>query len=67
MKVLERRVVTQQWYDTETNKMGWDSYGWVFDDGRQMGDDWTIVSHLVFTKNYNPIIGIAEREVDISA
>lgn len=26
MKINERRVVEQQWYETEFSKTGWDSY-----------------------------------------
>jgi hypothetical protein len=36
-KVIERRIVTQDWYETETNKNVWDSHGWMFDDGSYMG------------------------------
>ena len=32
MKIIEVRVVEQQWYETEFSKTGWDSYGWVFKD-----------------------------------
>ena len=63
-KVIERRIVTQDWYETDTTKTGWDSHGWTFDDGAQMDDSWTIVSHLTLDKHYNPWVGIAEREVD---
>ena len=31
-KVIERRIVTLDWYETEMTKTGFDSYGWVFDD-----------------------------------
>jgi hypothetical protein len=26
-KVIERRIVTQDWYETEFSKTGWDSHG----------------------------------------
>ena len=26
-KIIERRIVSQDWYETETNKNGWDSHG----------------------------------------
>ena len=38
-KVIERRIVTLDWYETEMTKTGFDSYGWVFDDdGHTMGN-----------------------------
>ena len=64
MTVTERRIVRQDWYETETTKTGWDSHGWTFDNGEQMDDSWTIVSHLTLDKHYNAWVGIAEREVD---
>ncbi len=51
MKVTERRLVRQQWYETDTTKTGWDSHGWTFDNGEQMDDSWTIVSHLTLDKH----------------
>lgn len=64
MKVTERRVVSQDWYETEMTKTGWDSHGWFFNDGSYMGTDWTIVNHIQLDKFGNPLKGIAEREVD---
>ena len=63
-KVIERRIVTQDWYETELTKTGWDSHGWKFDDGRTMGNAWTIVEHIYLDKFGNPFTGVAEREVD---
>lgn len=65
MKVTERRIVRQEWYETDTTKTGWDSYGWTFDNGEQMDDSWTVVSYLILDKQHNPCVGIAEREIDI--
>jgi len=63
MIITERRIVTQDWYETETTKTGWDSNGWVFnDDCRQVGESWTIVKYLNSDKYGNPTLGIAERE-----
>ena len=64
-KVIERRIVTQDWYETETTKTGWDSHGWRFDDGLIMGNYWTIVEHIYLDKFGNPIKAVAEREVDV--
>lgn len=61
--VTECRIVTQDWYETETTKTGWDSHGWFFDDGMIMDDSWTVVEHLHFSKFGNPVKSIAEREV----
>lgn len=65
MKVTERRVVTQEWYECEDSKTGWDTHGWFFDCGHIVGCDWTIVDYLEQDKHYNPTMGIAEREVEI--
>ncbi|ARV05291.1 hypothetical protein BTO04_00655 [Polaribacter sp. SA4-10] len=64
-KVTERRIVTQEWYETEYSKTGWDSHGWVFDDGRIIGTTWTVVEHIHSDKFGNPFIGVAEREADV--
>jgi len=64
MKRTERRIVTQDWYETDTTKTGWDSCGWVFDDGSFMGTDRTLVQHVHLNKFGNPFIGVAERVVD---
>ena len=65
MEVLERRVVRQEWYETETTKTGWDSHGWVFDSGEQMGNDWYIFDHIHLDKFGNPLVGIAQRKVNV--
>jgi hypothetical protein len=66
MKVTERRIVTQDWYETEANKNGWDSHGWIFfDDGKTMGTAWTVVEYIHLDKFGNPFVGVAEREVDV--
>ena len=64
-KIVERRIVTQDWYESETSKTGWDSYGWRFDDGTSyLGhrENWEIVEHIKSDKFGNPTIGIAEKE-----
>lgn len=62
-KVIERRIVTQDWYESEFSKTGWDSHGWVFNDGNTMGSDWIIVELIHLDKYGNPFMGVAEREV----
>jgi len=37
----QRRIATQQWYETDTTKTGWDSHGWMFEDG-EMTDGWEL-------------------------
>lgn len=64
MKVTERRLVYQDWYETEYSKTGWDSHGWYFDDG-VIGPNWEVVEHLQSDKFGNPIVGIAERKTTI--
>lgn len=67
MKITERRIVEQQWYETEFNKTGWDSHGWVFKDSGDSTEvgGWEIVEHLHIDKFGNSWIGIAERETEI--
>ena len=66
MKITERRIVRQEWYETDTTKTGWDSHGWVFNDtGATMNNEQTIVSHIQLDKHYNPILGIAEKEIEV--
>lgn len=66
MKITERRIVKQEWDETETTKTGWDSFGWQFrGDGHLVEDNWTVVEILNSDKHGNPILGIAEREVEV--
>lgn len=63
---IERRIVRQEWYETEYSKTGWDGYGWYFDGGEYMDEtDWTIIEYIDSDKFGNPIIAIAEREIKI--
>jgi hypothetical protein len=66
MDVTERRVVVQEWYETDCSKTGWDSHGWIFKDDRtDMDNSWTVVEHLDTDKHSNPTIAIAEKTTDI--
>jgi len=65
-KVVERRVVTQEWYETETTKTGWDSHGWIFEDGTPIDNTWTVIEHMHVDKFGNPFVGVAERYMNIS-
>jgi hypothetical protein len=66
MKITERRIVEQEWYETECTKTGWDSYGWVFkDDYQGIINGWEIVDILDTDKFYHPILAIAEKETEI--
>lgn len=67
MNITERRIVEQEWYETEFTKTGWDSHGWHFkDDGQTIDEsEWTIMEHLDMDKFYNPILAIAEKETEI--
>ena len=40
-----------------------DSYGWVFENGDCVDNDWTITQHTRLDKFGNPFIGVAERVV----
>jgi hypothetical protein len=68
MKITERRIVEQQWYETELSKTGWDSYGWVFKDSGSNVEvnGWEIVEHLHVDKFGNAWLGIAEKETEIN-
>ena len=61
MKIIEKRIVEQQWYETETTNTGWDSHGWVFkDDYQGILSGWTITELIDYDKFYNPILAIAD-------
>lgn len=63
MTITERRIVKQDWYETEYSKTGWDSNGWYFaDTGHGIDKDWTIVAHLHLDKHSNAYVGVAEKE-----
>jgi hypothetical protein len=64
MKVTERRIVRQDWYEADT-KTGWDSDGWMFNNWDAMGDTWTVVEYILQDKFGNPFIAVAEREVEV--
>ena len=60
--IEERRVVYQEWYETEFTKTGWDSHGWMFDDGRDVFlEGWEVVLVVQSDKHGNPTIGVAEN------
>jgi len=66
MIITQRRIVRQEWYETDTTKTGWDSHGWSFeDDGATMDEQWTVVMHVHSDKFGNPFVGIAEKEVEV--
>jgi hypothetical protein len=65
MKITERKIVRQTWYEPDITRADWKSDGWSFDNGEKMDNSWTIVSHLTLDKYYNSWVGIAEREVDV--
>lgn len=68
MQVTERRLVIQDWYETELNKNGWDSNGWEFKDsgGSALYNKWNVVEILQSDKYGNPILGVAEKETEIN-
>jgi hypothetical protein len=64
--VTEKRIVEQEWYETECTKTGWDSHDWFFIDSKELMDSsWTIVKHLDSDKFGNPLIAIAEKETSL--
>lgn len=67
MKITERRLVRQEWYETEFSKTGWDSYGWQFLDSGANAEvmGWTIVEHLNMDKFGNCWLGVAEKETEV--
>ena len=58
MIITERRVIKQNWHETDENKTGWESYcGWYFKDDENIIDNsWEIVEHLERSKNGNPTL-----------
>ena len=66
IKVTEKRIVTQEWYETECTKTGWESHGWSFkDDGIPMSYKWTITDIIDTDKHYNPTLAVAELETEL--
>lgn len=66
MKITERRIVRQEWFETDITKTGWDNDGWWFKDSYlPIGTDWTLITIVHTDKHGNPILGIAEREVEV--
>ncbi len=66
MKVIERRLVYQEWYETEYSKTGWDTTtGWYFKEGDFYNFDWVIVDIVDSDKFGNPLVAIAEKETEI--
>lgn len=67
MIITERRIVRQEWYETECSKTGWDSYGWFFeDDGRPIDEKWIVVQYIHLDKFSNPFLAVAEKETIIN-
>ena len=64
MKITERRVVKQDWYEADT-KTGWITNGWMFDNCDVMENTWTVVEYIYQDKFGNPFIAVAEREVEV--
>ena len=63
MIITEKRIIRQEWYETEYNKNGWDSHGWYFkDDGKEVANNWVVTEHLQLDKFGNPITGVAEKQ-----
>ena len=68
MEATERRVVIQDWYETEYGKTGWDSHGWKFLDDNQDIDgwEWEVVEIVDMDKYGNPLVGISEKQTEIN-
>ena len=67
MKITERRIVEQFWYETEFSKTGWSSYNWGFKDSGESIEysGYTVVEYLHIDKFGNSWLGIAEKETEI--
>ena len=65
MKITERRLVFQDWYECEDSKTGWDSWDWRFLDSTENIYSWNVVEILESDKYGNPILGIAEKQTEI--
>ncbi|TAG37711.1 MAG: hypothetical protein EAZ31_11215 [Cytophagia bacterium] len=71
MKVTERRLVYQYWHEMGWGGKKWQhSFEWEFEDGEYLEvfsneTSWKIVEILKKDKNGNPVLGIAERVVEI--
>lgn len=59
----EKRFVVQEWFETETTKTGFDSFGWLFRSDRMgMGDEWEIQEIFDTDKFGNPILAVAIKK-----
>ena len=50
--------VVQEWFETDENKFGWDSWGWEYTSGQPVEDE--NLEKIIITdydKFYNPIEG----------
>lgn len=67
MKITERRIVRQDWHESDESKNGWDSVGWHFDDDYLPMNElhWEVVTNIYTDKFGNPFLGIAEKETII--
>ena len=67
MIITERRIVEQNWYESEDSKTGWENNGWCFHDtGRSVErTGYEIVQHLESDKFGNTTLGIAEKQTKI--
>lgn len=73
MKVTERRIVYQYWYEPIL-KFPWEDKklvsvsGWRFNKNKQrdyVDGTWNIIEISQYDKFGNPVIGIAEKETEI--
>lgn len=65
--IKERRVVYQDWYETEHSKTGWETnVGWYFKEGDFISPDWEIKEILESDKFGNPILAVAEKDTEIT-
>jgi hypothetical protein len=58
MIITEKRLIRQEWYETEYSKTGFDTHGWYFNDGDLMCPiEWVIKEHIKSDKFGNRILG----------
>lgn len=65
MVVIERRIVTQEWYEPIEPEKDWEYTAWEFADGDFMDSSWVIVKYIDYDELSHPIMGIAERAITI--
>lgn len=60
----QSRSITQEWFESDHSKTGWDTLGWYFADTNEpLPINWIVIEHTDTNKFGNPIKGIATLDI----